>query len=260
MKCITYISLLFISLLLLFSCSKDGDATLKIHLTDASISSYEAVYLDIQSVEISQSSEYSQNGWSALSMVQTGAYNLLQYSNGKDTLLATLNLPARNIRMVRLVLGPDNRVVVEGKDRTLSVPQSEDRNLVAPVEVSLISGKSSEVWIDVDVARSLIQKPNGQFLFQPVIRAFTKENTGQISGDIEPAEFFKSLILTDNQDTLGTQSGSDGHFLFLGVNPGSWSLIGIPEEGVTQVLVDSIQVTKAARIQLGTINPNSETE
>ena len=99
----------------LFSCSdSEENARLEIRLTDAP-GDYEAVYVDIQGVEIHADEGNTSNGWKSLE-VQEGRYNLLEFTNGIDTLLATAVLPAGRISQIRLILGDNNSVKIDGQE------------------------------------------------------------------------------------------------------------------------------------------------
>ena len=78
--------LVFVAAFGLAACGSDEQtARLEIRLTDAQ-GDYEAVYVDIQGVEINAESDES--GWKQLE-VNKGIYNLIEFTNGMDTLLAT---------------------------------------------------------------------------------------------------------------------------------------------------------------------------
>src|SRR5215813_3016075 len=101
------------SLLLLNACKKDNntsaDAIMSVYLTDDP-SKYDKVLIDIQSVEINDGS-----GWHPLHVLSPGIHNLLNFRNGKDTILASSRLAQRRISQIRLILGTNNSVVVEGQ-------------------------------------------------------------------------------------------------------------------------------------------------
>src|SRR6478735_6394220 len=98
------------------SCNKDNDGTgsskMEVRLTDAP-GDYAKVLIDIQSVQIHVDDKDDEKGWTTLSNINPGIYNLLDFSNGKDTLLAASNFPAGKISQIRLVLGQNNSVVLK---------------------------------------------------------------------------------------------------------------------------------------------------
>ena len=108
--------LIFLSAALLFlglaSCKKNdsssGTAHVTVNLTDAP-GQYDAVILSIKSVIITTST-----GEQTLN-VSGGPIDILRFRLGKDTLLASQDIPAGTIQQVRLVLNSTgNRVVING--------------------------------------------------------------------------------------------------------------------------------------------------
>src|SRR3990170_3233057 len=91
------------------SCKKENANSaypFNVRLTDAT-APYDAVYIDLQGVEIT-----GNDGNNVMMNVHSGIYNLLAFSNGLDTLIATSTLEIATVSQIRLILGPDNSVVV----------------------------------------------------------------------------------------------------------------------------------------------------
>src|SRR5258706_11144883 len=103
---------------LLFGCSKDSaqNATLQVRLTDAP-GDFQEVNIDIQDVQVSADT----GGWQSLS-VNKGVYNLLEFTNGSDVLLGSIELPPGKISQVRLVLGSNNTVKISDQVMPLTTP------------------------------------------------------------------------------------------------------------------------------------------
>src|SRR5437762_3570846 len=79
------------------SSSSGGTGHLQVMLTDDP-ATYDAVYIDVQKVEVKVSSDTSSNsGWQTIDILRPGVYNLLKFSNGIDTLLAAADVPAGKI-------------------------------------------------------------------------------------------------------------------------------------------------------------------
>ena len=106
-----------ISLVFFTSCPKnetktDGKAKLAVYLTDDP-GDYDEVNVDIQDVQINFTTD-SAGGWQSLPGVAKGVYNLLDFVDNNDTLLVNADIPAGKIQQIRLVLGNDNTIVVDG--------------------------------------------------------------------------------------------------------------------------------------------------
>src|SRR5882724_6605827 len=106
--------LLTSGILIFVSCKKSdsGASHLEVRLTDAP-AGYDAVYIDIQKVEVNVSGDTGTiRGWQTINLLHPGVYNLLNFKNGIDTLLAATDLPAGTLSQMRLVLGNNNSVVI----------------------------------------------------------------------------------------------------------------------------------------------------
>src|SRR6478672_3300973 len=112
MKNLVYVVLMF-SAISFSSCLKEDTSSngkLSVYLTDDP-SPYKAVNIDIQQVKVKYNDDSSStDGWYDLPLFKAGVYNLLNFSNGKDTLLASTSLQAGTIKQIRLILGSNNTV------------------------------------------------------------------------------------------------------------------------------------------------------
>src|SRR5215203_103241 len=128
-------ALLIVTSIAFFACSKEnsesGNASFKVLLTD-NPALYDSVNIDIREVRISFNDDTSGTnpGWMTMN-TNAGVYNLLALQNGVDTLLATTNAPtpSNTLKQIRLVLGPDNTVVVAGVEYPLTVPSGAESGL-----------------------------------------------------------------------------------------------------------------------------------
>src|SRR5258705_13680735 len=105
---ILWLAFTMVAAVIFFSCKKNkGSSRLDVYLTDAP-ALYDAVNIDVASVEIKSTDDQSDNGWQQLTQAKTGVYNLLDFTNGMDALLASVELPAGKISQLRLILGANN--------------------------------------------------------------------------------------------------------------------------------------------------------
>src|SRR5689334_24682674 len=106
MKRILVTLISFSSIVFFTSCDKGSSGTnLKVKLTDAP-AAYDEVNVDIQEVKIKMDED---TGWISLATT-AGVYNLLDYQNGLDTLIAQTFVTGSTVKEVRLVLGTDNTI------------------------------------------------------------------------------------------------------------------------------------------------------
>ena len=154
--------------LIMNSCSKDPVEALftypyAVRMTDAP-GPYNAVYIDLQGMEVT-----GIDGKVVVMNVHTGIYNLLNFSNGIDTLIASGSLQVAIVQQIRLILGPNNSVVVDSVSYPLSTPSADQSGLKLQVHQKLQSGVPNNVLIDFDANNSIVYEGNGNYKLKPVI-------------------------------------------------------------------------------------------
>jgi hypothetical protein len=241
------------SLLVSFiSCTKNDtkNATLSVRLTDAP-ANYDQVLVDIQDVQINGST--GDAGWQSLP-VQKGVYNLLDFRNGLDTLLASIELPAGRISQLRLVLGSNNKVEKDGIWYNLSTPSAQQSGLKLNIQADLTEGLTYKLWIDFDAARSIVETGDGSFILKPVIRTFTEATSGAIKGAVLPVDATPVVSAIANGDTISTIAGADGNYLIRGVPQGTYKVIFEPKSPYSNKYIDNVEVTIGQVTNMGSIN------
>lgn len=225
------------------SCKDDndgGNAVLNVRLTDAP-GDYDKVKVDIQDVQINVGEE--EKGWTSVGNVNKGVYDLLEFTAGKDTLLTYGSLPAGNYNQIRLILGENNSVVVNGTEHAIKVPSGQQSGLKLLVNQTLEEGVSYNAILDFDAAKSIVDKGNGTYSLKPTIRLAFEAQSGAISGKVqEDAEGV--VYAVQSTDTISTYL-NEGAFLFSGVEPGAYKVVVEPSSESTYgetVLVESITV------------------
>ena len=216
-----------------WSCSNsDQPAKLHIRLTDAP-GDYQQVNIDIQQVEVHSESGNQTGGWKSLE-VQKGIYNLLELTNGLDTLLATAELPAGRVSQIRLILGNNNTIKVAGVVNPLSTPSAQQSGLKLNVKAELKEGVTYTILLDFDAARSIVKSGNGSYSLKPVIRAITEATSGAIKGSALPLAASPSVFAIVGSDTVAsTYSDDAGKFLLRGVPAGIYKVSFSPKAGYT---------------------------
>ncbi|MCW5921152.1 MAG: DUF4382 domain-containing protein [Saprospiraceae bacterium] len=154
-----------------FACNKDDNSsakdlvTLHIRLTDGP-GDYQQVNVDIKEVRIKAANDTSQ--WVSLN-TNAGIYNLLDFQNGVDTLLATGMVPADVLKEVRFILGPDNSVMVDSIVYPLQTPSAQQSGLKIKIDKSL-NLDINTLTLDFDAEQSVVKTGNGGFILKPVIK------------------------------------------------------------------------------------------
>lgn len=206
------------------SCKKDnndsqGTAKVNFHLTDGP-GPYDAVLVDIQQVEVHS----DVSGWVTLTPAHPGIYNLMDFRNGMDTLLCAADIPAGNVSQMRLILGANNSVVVNGSAYNLGTPSAQESGLKLNIGQQFNAGGSYDVWIDFDAARSIVQTGNGQYKLKPVIRAYSAATNGKIKGIVLPVSAGAMVYAINGTDTLSAIPDASGNFAICGLNNGTYTL------------------------------------
>lgn len=156
------------SLFVIAGCDKDNDketTELRIRMTDNPFNAT-AVNVDIEQVQVKLREEGE--NWVTLN-TYTGIYNLLDYQNGIDTLLAQGIVPVGPLKEIRFVLGAENSIEIDGTIYPLTIPSGSESGLKLKLDKNLSAGTDS-VLIDFDAALSILQTGAGEFKLKPVLK------------------------------------------------------------------------------------------
>jgi len=246
-----YILFLAVLLTIGFSaCKKDkssGSAHVAVKLTDAP-GAYDAVILSIKSVVIVTSKgEYTL-------AVGGGPIDLLHFRLGKDTLLASQDIPADIIQQVRLVLNDTgNVVVVDGVSHNMTTPSGQTSGVKLNVHDNLVGGVAYTLTLDFDAAKSIVTTGNGNYILKPVIRAIPNAVSGALTGIVAPAAASPKVYAITGTDTVGTVTDATGKFYFPGLAAGTYKVDIVPVSPYLEKTVDTVVVTNGSVKDLGTI-------
>ena len=244
------VALIGLLTLVFASCSNEDNARLEVRLTD-SPGDFEEVNIDIQEVQVNTTDGNS--GWQSLS-IEPGVYNILELTNGIDTLLGAIELPAGRIHQIRLVLGDENSVKVDGVTYPMSTPSAQQSGLKLNLQATLTEGVTYRILLDFDAARSVVERGNHTYSLKPVIRAIEEATSGAIGGTVTPAEASPAIYAIVGTDTIGTAFADDaGKFLIRGLNAGTYFVSIVPKEGYTTVDKTDVEVTVGNVTDLGII-------
>lgn len=259
-KYLFFSALLVLSSVFFSSCSEDdpvnGTARLEVRLTDDP-GDYEEVNIDIVDIQINVSDDDSK-GWESLPNVRKGIYNLLDLVNDKDTLLVNADIPAGRIQQIRLVLGPNNTVKLNGGAiEPLQTPSAQQSGLKLNIHQSVVAGILYTLVMDFDASRSIVTTGNGKYILKPVIRTVLQEAGGSISGVVTPYTFRTAVYAIQGTDTVaGTSTDLLGNYLIRGLNAGTYTVGYAPvttdyeAQNKTGVIVTTGNVTKLDTVTL----------
>src|SRR5690554_2091884 len=127
------------------------------------------VFIDVEEVVI----KYNGNQEDRVLGIEGGVYDLLELTAGVNVLLYNDEVPAGDISQIRLILGEENSIVVDGEVLPLDTPSAQQSGLKIQVHQTLEAGVLYEFILDFDVDKSIVAQGNGGYSLKPVIRATT---------------------------------------------------------------------------------------
>jgi hypothetical protein len=268
------LTLAFATLLAFTSCdstsSNGGTGTMDVTMTDAP-ANYDSVHVTINEVRVrheddmdSESegeeadSESEENGWVTISDQQMRV-NLLELTNGSQVSLGSQELAAGNYSQIRLVLGDDNTVTVDGETSNLQTPSAQQSGLKLNIDAEVEEDTRYSLLIDFDAARSIVQQGNGNYLLKPVLRAVNLAETGAITGNVQPSDFNTNVLAVTDDDTVtSTITADNGDFEIIGLTEGTYDVVFDPSsDQYADSTQTGIDVTAQQDTDLGTIELES---
>ena len=258
----------------LISCSDDDSsanerkANLTVRMTDAP-GDYDAVFVDVQGIEIPVDAESEAqveqdsdgDGWISVDDVNKGIYDLLELTGGVSQLLADTEVPAGYVSQMRLVLGSENSVVIDGVKKPLNTPSAQQSGLKLQVNQEFEEGENYAFLLDFDVDQSIVTTGNGSYNLKPVIRLAAEANAGMVVGKVVlPADVQVSVqslvVLTGDAVTISAYTDADGNFSLNGVPAGVYSLKIIPQAdaNLNTYSIGTVEVKRNETTDLGEIS------
>lgn len=235
-------SLMLIVGLIFTACDvsdSEGTGTLRVHLTD-SPADYAEVNVQIQQVLVKRidneteddttstegmdDDDIEDNGWE---VVFNGdmTVNLLDYQNGKTLELGEVELETGHYQEIRLVLGENNSLVMDGGESfNLHTPSAQTSGYKLKVDATIEDGEQYDLVIDFDASQSIVVRGNGMFNLKPVLRTVDLYNTATISGVITPVEADAYVYTVADEDTIGTTPDEEGAFTLFGLHEGTYDI------------------------------------
>jgi hypothetical protein len=165
-------------------------------------------------------------------------------------------VPAGTYDQVRLKLGPNNTIVVDGVTHALKVPSGQESGyklfgrFEVPVEGAV------DIGIDFDAARSVHETGSGMWILRPVARIVPVQVTGSIHGTVSPASATSWVYAMVGADTVtSTMTGSDGGFTLALLPEGDYAVHIVPTvEGFRDTTLSPVHVMAGQTTELGTVD------
>ena len=247
--------------LTLTSCSDDDDsaatekeARISVRMVDAP-GDYDAVNIDVEEVRVQTGVENDENdGWIALD-TEAGIYNLLELTGGVSQLLADEEIAPGYAGQIRLVLGNDNSIVVDGEEFPLATPSAQQSGLKLNINEELEPGEEYFYILDFDVEQSIVSQGNGGYTLKPVIRLSVEDDAGMIVGKVHPSEFRSLVTATNASHSISAYTNANGEFALYGVPEGTYQITveADPISGLDPITKDNVVVDDDETTDLETL-------
>lgn len=247
-----------------FGCSEDdstsetqGNSKISFKLMDAP-GDFEHVYIDIVDVmvKVNDNTE-GEEGWQSLNAINTGVYDLLTLTGGVNVLLVDdFEVLSGTLNQVRLILGDNNTVVIDGVTHPLKTPSAQQSGLKIKLNETLLPNIAYTFLLDFDVDESIVVAGNsGNINLKPVIRASTEATTGTVSGSILSLGVQTQITASNGIDISTTYADAQGNFLLVGLKPGSYKITIAPDPiaSLSSLVLENVEVTAEMDTSLGVI-------
>ncbi len=255
--------LVLITTFLFTACNTNsgpGTGTMQVSLTDAP-ANYEQVNIEIRQVLVNKDEDAEEpedgeegeneeeNGWYSI-MDDSITVNLLDYQNGTVLDLGEVELEAGQYNQVRLMLGDNNTVVIDGETYDLTTPSAQQSGYKLLVNATVEEDQVYELVIDFDASQSIVKTGNGNYILKPVLRTVDLQEQGSISGTVLPLEAEPFVYAIIDQDTVGTQPNDEGDFQLVGLRDGTYSVWFNPtNDSYADSLVEGIEIEDGEKFE-----------
>lgn len=247
MKTVKLIIASFLLIGMMSSCKDETTGSVyTLRLTDGP-GPYTAVNIDLQRVEVKGDDDV------AISLATNpGIYNLLNFSNGLSTIIATGGLEITKVKEIRLILGPNNSVHLNGQIYPLTIKNGDESGLKLKVHHKLEPGVAYNVLLDFDAGKSVVETGNGEYKLKPVIRTIETAISGSIKGSILPKGIVAFVeAVSANGTDYSTVVNSEGKFIIQGLPPGDYAVVISPAPPYAVVTKSPVNVTIGNATDIG---------
>ncbi len=247
--------------------SGSGTGTMKISLTDAP-AAYDEVNIEIRQVLVNQDEDAEEpddngedndngeedgdekdNGWYSI-LDDSMTVNLLDYQHGATLELGETELEAGQYNQIRLILGDNNTIVIDGETYALTTPSAQQSGYKLLVNANVEEDQVYELVIDFDASQSIVETGNGNYILKPVLRTVDLEEQASISGKVLPIEAEPFVYAIVGQDTVGTQPDNEGNFKLVGLEDVTYNVSFNPtNDSYADSLVEGIELEEGEEFE-----------
>lgn len=286
MKSLSISIIVFISIVFLgVGCKKSSVETntntkkLSVFLIDDP-SQYDSVLVDIRFVEVKVDTSAQHEGddhfgdndsnedddhhdhdqfgkWDTLA-ITPGVYNLMTLRNGVNLLLGSGAITGK-IRKIRITLGTNNSVYIAGVQHPLSLYPGTNNYVYVKIhdededeEANNNGVTTTNIWIDFDVSRSVIEQ-NGLFYLKPILKPFSRKHSGSIEGKVFPSAAHPLVSAFNSQDSGHAIPEEEGEYEIEGLHPGTYTVTFQGSNGYRDTSINNIVLQPGQKVELPNI-------
>jgi hypothetical protein len=232
------------------ACKNDQSSSVtkfSVKMTDAP-GAYQSIMLNVKEIQI-----LTTEGTTTMP-VGNEPFDILHFRMGKDTLLASQDIPSGQLQEVRLVLyDTGNTVTIDNVSYNLTTPSAQSSGLKLKMNADLTAGVGYTLLLDFDAARSIVKTGSNKYILKPVIRAIPHSVSGVLKGMISPASSNADIHAIIGTDTIGTIADSTGNFYFHGLQQGSYKVDILPKSPYKPKSIENVLIANGLVKDLGTI-------
>lgn len=252
-----------------------GKQQLSLYLTDGP-GFFDHVYIDIRSVKVlvdtsADTRRHDNEDWNSWGAnehkkdssliwedlgIQAGIYDILNFRNGADTLLANAGIAKGSIRLIKIEIGTDNSLVKDSITYPVTLPAGVPNYILIKLrghECEQYMPGRIRLWLDFDIGRSIIQGSNNKFILRPIFHFFVVSNTGAVAGRVIPRESYPVITVFNTTDTAYALPNKEGYFKVRGLNDGTYSVFINGSNGYFDSTITNISVKAPGETSLGSI-------
>jgi len=258
--------------LLLCSCGggvspNPSTSALSVAITDAPACGFDHVYVTIQRVRVHESSAATDNasGWQEITPAQPIKVDLLSLSNGIMMSLGKMPLPAGEYHQLRLVLADNtpgnmaNAIVPSGGTlQPLDAMNTLHNGLTMMSPITINPQAHTELVLDFDVCRSIVQRGDGSYGLRPVLSSTEMDRSGGITGYVGLANAGAAVYAELNGAVIkGTVADRNGRFVLAPIaqnSAGESYDVVLAGENFSTAIITGVAVSAGAETALSTVN------
>ena len=164
----------------------NGTGTASFEATDAAVDAenISGVYLSVDELQVISNGEVK----NSITFEEPEVFDIMAYQNGQTKLMGETELDAGAYDDVRLILTSTAQAWVEFTDNTtqeITVPSGSTSGYKIKGDFEVLANGVSEVVLDVDLRKALVQEGNGDYKLRPTARLISKAESGTIQGSVD---------------------------------------------------------------------------